>query len=589
MKPGPPPSSAGISIACGTVFDNATGANWPFRPEQVREKGTIAELPTGKRFRDFQEVDADEEEEKEREAEQWLDQDDGRDQLRFRDEEDDVEPERRRQYLLLQTIGAARVDPHGGDGAYSEWMRAYFPSRVHYCMGAHRLEFPGGNTFEQADLNERFLREIDEQLTAWTAIDAPFVVLNWHVRFTGRPNSWTGRGIDTDLLRRASQICRVRGRSLRIIYTIHEYERRQRLGLFEPHALIALNRQVQLDLQADFENLSVLRSRVPNLETTVAAPLVDLVQRYLPDASSLPRAVADGQALGMAYFMRRLAQTGRAPTTARNITIFGLITGRHGLSVDSVGRLATELDQRGVPPEVRVNIVGRAQDRTLADALRQFARRSPRVQFTGEAASLDFTGESRYAVSFDPRGFRDNASAMVNMVRAGALLFCRLGPDEDDAALCRRIAVTILMCERQEGNYLRCSRSSSRSSARQGPIWSRRGSTRCSLSTRITAPDTPPSIHGHMAGRSGATLHDDAPSPRVSLRATRPRFELNARRRECQRCTAASASKVNVAFFASTTKRSVSSLERRRSRMSSLTRPSSSYTSLILTSATRGS
>jgi hypothetical protein len=76
-------------------------------------------------------------------------------------------------------------------------------------------------------------------------------------------------------------------------------------------------------------------------------------------------------------------------------------------------------------------------------------------QFTylGEQDDLSFTANCRYAISFDPLGYRDNASAMVNMVRAGLFLFC-LNRDEAPEALCQRAARWIAACERSDDKYL---------------------------------------------------------------------------------------------------------------------------------------
>lgn len=476
MVEGPPPTP-GISIAGGVVFYNKTGECWPLPPKNVPRPATVATSPDSRkrasehlcecstfppkkaarpatvatrpdsRKRASEHLDYDEEEE---EAE--TDRDDGQDPQRFRHEWDEVEPDCRSSYLLFHTMGAAGINPHAGDGAYSSWMKSSFPTRVTYCKAAHRLEFKGGNNVDQSELERVFLVEINERLLAWAHTQARRVVLNWHFRFTGRPNAWTGRGVTDSLIKEARAACEKHGHSLSVIYTVHEYKQGQSCCLIDPNALIAVERQVQVDLQKDFPQVTVLRSRVPNLDSTRTAHLVDLVQSYLPKPSDLSAEFASGQSLGMAWFMRGIASADGATTTARNIAIFGSIVGRHGLSKRSVTELASALDVAGVSSEIKINIVGRAQDRSLADTLRYL--NLPRVLFTGEVDNFLFARDCRYAISFDQEGFRDNASAMVNMIRAGTLLFCRTSPEETIENLCRRVALTIKKCERTEGNYL---------------------------------------------------------------------------------------------------------------------------------------
>ena len=55
------------------------------------------------------------------------------------------------------------------------------------------------------------------------ASGARTVVLNWHIRYTGTPNGWTGRGLNDGFIRAARQAAEEEGLNLVVVYTIHEY------------------------------------------------------------------------------------------------------------------------------------------------------------------------------------------------------------------------------------------------------------------------------------------------------------------------------------------------------------------------------
>lgn len=422
------PRTPGFSIAGGMIFNNATGERKPFEPGRGPELWPSSEVE-------------------------------------IVDEVDGVVEDCRFQYLLVQTLGACTPNDHSGDGAYSKWMLDCFPSHGSYCERSVRLEHKGGNSFDAVRLSSAFRDALYELLSGeWKDTCASVVVLNWHVRLTGRPNSWTGRGIDAELIGKLSRLCFDCNKELRVVYTIHEYSRGQKLELVSPYALVALNRQVRNDLIQDeiVKPERVFLSRVPNLESRGVTNIADLVRRHLPAPSD--EEVAEGHDLGLAFVYRELnryeAGSGEEtpPALPHGIAIFGSITERHGLSTESVKLLNRDLDRvRASRDDFPIYIAGRTSDRELKGRLELLSRRDSRIFFLGEIPNLQFTQNCRYAISFDEFGYRDNASAMVNMVRAGTLLFCRRRVGdvwETDHQLSHRAATTIAACERQEGNYL---------------------------------------------------------------------------------------------------------------------------------------
>lgn len=274
------------------------------------------------------------------------------------------------------------------------------------------------------------------------ASGARTVVLNWHIRYTGMPNGWTGRGLNDGFIRAARQAARAEELNLVVVYTIHEYTSLER-ALVEPSGLVSLNPEIGARLAADFRGLTVRNSRVPSLMTCFHTTSVDLIMQFVGDIDDERSDVAT------ACLMQQLRLVNRPPTAvqaAEGILIFGMITPRHGLSAAVVNRLCDELDRHPALANVSVIIAGKPDHDGLVAELRNLAARRRRVIYHGLLRSFDDVAGVRYGISFDQHGFRHNASAQVNMIRAGHILFSRNGA-ETDAQLITRAVNYIEQCE----------------------------------------------------------------------------------------------------------------------------------------------
>src|SRR5262249_38625733 len=142
-----------------------------------------------------------------------------------------------------------------GDGAYSAWMESFFgeaarrPERK--CAQFLRLRYDERDHYAKdfSKMEQNFQRELDFFLGRLRNIaGVPTVVLlNWHLRYTGHSQSWTGRGISKPLVETLRAVCMAHGKMLRMVYTIHEglhLSSNQENNLAMADALIALNPDV---------------------------------------------------------------------------------------------------------------------------------------------------------------------------------------------------------------------------------------------------------------------------------------------------------------------------------------------------------
>jgi len=390
-------------------------------------------------------------------------------------------------YALFHTLGRCQVDPFGGDGAFSEWMQRAFSSALDPagCVAVERLAYTGpvGNVRNSqiaAQVNPALTREFDRALALGALANTDTIILNWHLRFTGTPNGFTGRGINKPLVKSLKAKAAAMRKRLIVLYTVHEYSG-LRNRLVEPHALLALNRDVTTALHRDFAGARIHagRSRVPGLMTSFHTTALDTILRYAEEPAALHSfslmmppelrirdylgpivAYADpfdAQRTMSACLMQQLriknVHTRSELRRAEGIVIFGMITERHGLSAEVVKALSDAMDRALFPRSFKIIIAGKTAEEDLAQRLRNATATHPRVDFTGRLGSFNDAAGARYAISFDHLGYRDNASAMVNLVRAGHLLFSRRSGESDTAMIARAVRV-IGMCEANEAFYI---------------------------------------------------------------------------------------------------------------------------------------
>jgi hypothetical protein len=364
-------------------------------------------------------------------------------------------------YALAFTLGRCHLDPFGGDGAYSNWMNRYFSAHLdpQGCVHVDRLHYEGNvgnatNSNVSRELNPVIRSEFQRFLQNDRLHQTTTIILNWHVRFTGTPNGYTGRGVNPTLIQSLQELARQAGKNLVVIYTVHEYTQLDG-KLPSPGALVALNPDVYGSLGQDFAQLPSVRSRVPGLMTSLHTSSVDLILRFvgeLPSQEGLAVLnLSGGYLLQQLKLLNGYSQDALLRTTP-GIVLFGMITQRHGTTVANVNSLCQFLSGAGFPNTFKVIVAGKPQEPKLVDSLRDLAASTPRLLVHGLLGSFDDLVGCRYAISFDEMGFRHNASAMVNVTRAGHLLFSRRGGESDHELIARAVRV-IGLCERNPAFY----------------------------------------------------------------------------------------------------------------------------------------
>ncbi|NOT10191.1 MAG: hypothetical protein HOP28_18510 [Gemmatimonadales bacterium] len=368
-------------------------------------------------------------------------------------------------YALAHTLGRCDFDPHGGDGAYSAWLQHFMAGHANPlgCVLAGRLEYEGpvGN-IRNAQLarafNPIFLPLFSEFLIQARQRPTNTIILNWHLRLTGTPNGWTGRGMNERLLARFYELTEAAGMRLLVVYTVHELTD-LRGDVPGARALVALNPTVHRGLGGFFPTTRRALSRVPDLMTSLHTSSLDLILRFLDgDMPSI-------EALNMAgaCLIQHLRLHNTYPPTARptaaasvrhralramqGVVIFGMISARHGVTPQSVAALCGALDAAGFPATFRVVIAGKEAEPHLVQQFQALVQAFPRLAVVGPIDSFNSLAGCRYAISFDEHGFRTNASAMVNVTRAGHALFSRQGAGEMDGQLIARAVGQMALAE----------------------------------------------------------------------------------------------------------------------------------------------
>jgi hypothetical protein len=306
------------------------------------------------------------------------------------------------------------------------------------------------------DFNPGFLLKFEALIGSDRYLTVHTVILNWHIRFTnGTPNGWTGRGMNPELVVGLRRLCELANKKLGLVYTVHEASELQ-AQLCSPTGVIALNPAVGLSVDRQFPGTTRYLSKVPGLLRSTHTLKIDfilkLVGAYLSpidiESPSSNLYFAHGQQM-----LRLQHGTERRTLGLQGIVIFGMIMTRHGLSVENVGLLSDCMDRAGLSVNLKIVIAGKESDAKLVKALKELATRKPRVHFLGQLGDFGQLAGCRYALSLDDLGYRDNASAMVNVLREGHLLFSRRN-GESAQSLVDGAVKTMLVYERSAYMYL---------------------------------------------------------------------------------------------------------------------------------------
>ncbi|OEZ98927.1 hypothetical protein [Duganella sp. HH101] len=378
-------------------------------------------------------------------------------------------------YALIHTLGRCRIDAHGGDGAYANWLQRYFQAVIGggqtNCRYIDRLSYTGpvGNANARklaSDTNPRILSEFKRVLESPALATIDTIILNWHIRYTGTPNGYTGRGLSQTLLGKLHAAADAAGKRLLIVYTVHENSNVNAIARVteQPTGLITLNPSVHSHMQGQFPADAVqgMQSQVPGLMTSVHTTVLSHIYQYLgfldpptlpgiarpSNPTPVPTLKSDGDdnlnlAIMVQEFRLRISQARQiqvaTPTVRSGIVLFGMISARHGTTVANVSNLCAALTRAGIDNTFHVIVAGKEEEEDLVTALRDLAKSTPRLKVPGLLGSFDELAHCQYALSFDPHGFRSNASAMINVIRAGHLLFSRNSGESDEQLVIRAV------------------------------------------------------------------------------------------------------------------------------------------------------
>ncbi|MGN6667546.1 MAG: hypothetical protein ACTHKH_11370 [Trinickia sp.] len=469
-------------------------------------------------------------------------------------------------YGLIHTLGMTKYDPHTGDGAYSRWFHEYF-MRVRGsegCEAVARITYDGAKNILEDNLpqyfNPEFTKKFRETITSGKFKNATAIILNWHIRITGHVNGWTGRGINRTLVDDLQIICNDLHKKLHIIYTVHEIAKLlnpesstrkssksdDSMGLISrllsPSGIISLNPDVSKEIGRLVPNAEHFSSRVPAVMDPLYAPVV-LDHGIEP----FVRGMESSEELRQLYLAFLQTQARRKSTyferqDEEGIVIFGMISGRHGLSIETLRKLSTKMNESGLDSGFKILIAGSRTSEKIVREIENEAKADKRFKCISPIEQLESLTKSRYAISFDKLGYRDNASSMISLDRAGFLLFSRSKkPDkpelESNDELTSRAVETIIQCELDDLHYLRCLAQNRRRAQAADPVptgqglgeFFRRiagGAAPDRLSTPDTAVRRPGSQSGCGNGR-GSYAAGSAHSQRQAEPARRRRFALS--------------------------------------------------------------
>lgn len=390
----------------------------------------------------------------------------------------------KRQLFLIQTMGSTTVDQVKGDGAYAQWMNDYFQQNNKLTGINHQwIQIPGKGNYENSELPEILCNGYREFLYKNNAKEGDLVILNWHMRCTGRTNAWTGRGLSNKLINELNAINKVI--DLKVVLTIHESEKIDNsLQKILPHidSIITLNPDVKKEIDNFFLNNTkpfikkptIYLSSVPNLMNSTATKVTDKILEYIGDEPLLNLNLAGACVISKlkegnrTYASKNIEDITKSNTTSKNkginleqlktlkrgIVMFGSVVIRHGTTKENVENLCDHLREKENLKDFPVVISGSQPDQELIKDIASINLSKDSIIITGTIDNFDVLANCKYAISFDNLGFRDNASAMVNVIRSGHLLFCRK-QNENDAQLIERATHEISLCERNNSHYIR--------------------------------------------------------------------------------------------------------------------------------------
>ncbi|MGG1948386.1 hypothetical protein AB1286_26860 [Trinickia sp. NRRL B-1857] len=333
------------------------------------------------------------------------------------------------------------------------------------------------------ELSRQFAEQFFKILEENDFGSASVIVLNWHLRQTGRPGRWTGRGLHKGLVDVLTNIANAWGFRLLIVYTIHEQEKLKTFisECARPTGLVSLNPTVHQFLAKEFTGLPVESSQVPGFMTSLHTSSVEHILKFLPrDTPPDALNMAGSCLLQILKAHNNWPRPRELARVSEGIVVFGMISARHGTTVENMKALCCALGKYNVPKTFKVVIIGMPEVK-LTKNLNTLAKQYGRlVVFGALPSSLPFDqfmqsvgkesvasaaiknvnvnigfnpiAQCRYAISLDKLGYRENASAMVNMVRAGNLLFSRIG-GETDEDLIDRCARVIAHCRQDPVHY----------------------------------------------------------------------------------------------------------------------------------------
>ncbi|MBC3345668.1 hypothetical protein HU811_03350 [Pseudomonas sp. SWRI196] len=408
-----------------------------------------------------------------------------------------------------------------------DFFRSASSSQAACVRGFHAM---ASQTVTQPENQEKFnqvtLEAVDDLIRH--SPDVPVLVVNWHMRFTGQANAHTGRGIHKGLVESIKALCKKYGKECRFILTVHEFRGQGMLEELSPHldGIIALNPTVRLELVHLLGGAAqvIHLSQVPNFMRTQSGEAADALRRGLAlgpeifprsgggassSSSSSSLSIGGGSsssssssesttklpATGFDYdvvighWIARLKETTRhAPPSSssssstaisrlppnphsrlKGILIFGTICGRH-VTAATLRALALAIRKR---PKVfdgqfKVVIAGNPKNKGLMASFKSLIEeeRLTNISIINAIDTLDRLACVKYAISFDTDGYRDNASAMINVIRAGFLLFSRRSAEEKafyrgvavaetDEDLIKRALDIIAECEGENGDNRR--------------------------------------------------------------------------------------------------------------------------------------
>ena len=428
-----------------------------------------------------------------------------------------------RRYLLMISFGAAvNIDIHNGDGAYFHWMTEYFgaPGTASRALIAEGFHAFAAQTLKQPDNTARFnaavRSTVEALITKSSGVMGRVLVVNWHLRITGRTNAWTGYGITPALVQAVKAQCVASAVECKFVLTVHEYGGEDQIKDVFPH----LDGVIALDLKVREQLATLLKTKVkvihlsnlPNFMRTQSAEAADAFRQGLEldveaflstkdnkaaiedreGAAASSTSAGQGGAtqfgydLATGYWIAKLKSLTRyahlgnpnskpeidainanrsSSSALKGVLIFGTLCGRHFNEVHLASLAQAVLEKFG--KDFKIVIAGNPKGGPLKDSVTAASDRYGNVELIGKVDTLDCLPAVKYAISFDKDGYRNNASAMINVIRAGFLLFARRmadenrfitgisGKDETDANLIQRAVGVMEKCEGAGGDNRR--------------------------------------------------------------------------------------------------------------------------------------